>query len=60
MRLVSLGDRLYDRAIPVAVSGVPLSELFTEELLLGGYRKKYLRAISRLVALSRDAAGVNS
>jgi cell division protein ZapE len=56
LRLVSLGDRLYDRAIPVAVSGEPLSNLFTEELLGGGYRKKYLRAISRLVALSRDAA----
>ena len=36
-----------------AVSGQPLSELFTEEMLRGGYRKKYLRAVSRLVALSR-------
>ncbi|MEU5696408.1 cell division protein ZapE [Actinosynnema sp. NPDC020468] len=53
LRLVALGDRLYDRDIPVAVSGVPLSELFTEEMLRGGYRKKYLRAVSRLVALSR-------
>ncbi|GAA2668681.1 MULTISPECIES: cell division protein ZapE [Actinosynnema] len=53
LRLVALGDRLYDRDIPVAVSGQPLSELFTEEMLTGGYRKKYLRAVSRLVALSR-------
>ncbi|QFZ17654.1 cell division protein ZapE [Saccharothrix syringae] len=53
LRLVALGDRLYDRDIPVAVSGEPLSELFTDEMLRGGYRKKYLRAISRLVALSR-------
>ncbi|MEU4806462.1 cell division protein ZapE [Actinosynnema sp. NPDC023587] len=53
LRLVALGDRLYDRDIPVAVSGAPLSELFTEEMLRGGYRKKYLRAVSRLVALSR-------
>ena len=53
LRLVALGDRLYDRDIPVAVSGQPLSELFTEEMLRGGYRKKYLRAVSRLVALSR-------
>jgi cell division protein ZapE len=56
LRLVALGDRLYDRAIPVAVSGEPVSALFTEEMLRGGYRKKYLRAVSRLVALSRDAA----
>ncbi|MEU7481243.1 cell division protein ZapE [Lentzea sp. NPDC042327] len=53
LRLVALGDRLYDRDIPVAVSGQPLSDLFTEEMLRGGYRKKYLRAVSRLVALSR-------
>ncbi|MER2093619.1 MAG: AFG1/ZapE family ATPase, partial [Saccharopolyspora rectivirgula] len=51
---VALADRLYDRAIPVRVSGQPLSELFTEEMLHGGYRKKYLRAVSRLTALSRD------
>ncbi|GGP73060.1 cell division protein ZapE [Saccharothrix coeruleofusca] len=53
LRLVALGDRLYDRDIPVAVSGEALSELFTPEMLNGGYRKKYLRAVSRLVALSR-------
>jgi cell division protein ZapE len=58
LRLVSLGDRLYDRAIPVAVSGESLSSMFPEEMLQGGYRKKYLRAISRLVALSRDAAAL--
>jgi cell division protein ZapE len=54
LRLVSFADRLYDRAVPVAVSGQPLSVVFTEEMLTGGYRKKYLRAVSRLVALSRD------
>jgi cell division protein ZapE len=56
LRLVALADRLYDRAIPVRVSGEPLSALFTDEMLHGGYRKKYLRAISRLTALSRDLA----
>ena len=54
LRLVALADRLYDRAIPVRVSGESLANLFTEEMLHGGYRKKYLRAISRLTALSRD------
>ena len=62
LRLVVLIDRLYDRKVPVVASGVPLGELFTPELLRGGYRKKYLRAISRITALARDgvalAAGV--
>jgi cell division protein ZapE len=53
LRLVVLADRLYDRQIPVACSGVGLAELFSPDMLAGGYRKKYRRAISRLVALAR-------
>lgn len=55
LRLVVLADRLYDRQIPVVVSGAPLDELFDDHMLSGGYRKKYRRAISRLVALNRLA-----
>jgi len=55
LRLVVLADRLYDRDVPVLSSGVPLDELFPTELLEGGYRKKYRRAISRLDALARQA-----
>lgn len=55
LRLVAFADRLYDRAVPVLTSGRPLSALFTGEMLQGGYRKKYLRAISRLTALAREA-----
>lgn len=54
LRMVVLADRLYDNAIPVAVSGEPVSAIFTGDMLHGGYRKKYLRAISRLTALARD------
>ncbi|TDC47612.1 cell division protein ZapE [Jiangella ureilytica] len=54
LRLVVLADRLYDRDVPVVAGGVPLDRLFTPELLAGGYRKKYVRAVSRLTALSRD------
>jgi cell division protein ZapE len=54
LRLVVLVDRLYDRDLPVATSGVPLDQLFPAELLAGGYRKKYLRAVSRLTALARQ------
>jgi len=58
LRLVVFADRLYDRQLPVITSGVSLAELFDEDMLSGGYRKKYRRAVSRLVALSRDARQV--
>lgn len=54
LRLVVLADRLYDREIPVMASGTAFDEVFSREMLEGGYRKKYLRAVSRLVALARD------
>jgi cell division protein ZapE len=57
LRLVSLTDRLYDAGIPVVASGDKLDTIFSEEMLDGGYRKKYLRATSRLLALT--AAGMN-
>ena len=56
LRWVVLADRLYDRGVPIVYSGVPLDQMFAAELLKGGYRKKYRRAISRLVALSRMSA----
>jgi len=52
LRLVSLTDRLYDAGIPVVTSGAKLDTIFGEEMLAGGFRKKYLRATSRLLALS--------
>lgn len=58
LRLVVLADRLYDREIPVLTSGKAFDELFSEEMLRGGYRKKYFRAISRLTALARDAGSL--
>jgi cell division protein ZapE len=58
LRLVVLADRMYDRDLPVVASGVPFDRLFAPELLAGGYRKKYFRAVSRLVALAREGAGL--
>ncbi|WP_156656053.1 cell division protein ZapE [Mycobacterium sp. 852002-51971_SCH5477799-a] len=55
LRLVSLTDRLYDAGIPVVASGTKLDTIFSEEMLAGGYRKKYLRATSRLLALTAAA-----
>lgn len=56
LRVVVLADRLYDASIPVKVSGYPIDQVFSEEMVAGGYRKKYLRATSRLLALSRFEA----
>jgi cell division protein ZapE len=56
LRLVSLTDRLYDAGVPVLASGAKLDSIFSQEMLDGGYRKKYLRATSRLLALSRLAS----
>jgi cell division protein ZapE len=53
LRLVVLADRLYDRQIPIIASGIALDQLFGADMLSGGYRKKYRRAISRLIALAR-------
>lgn len=39
-------------------SGLPFDRLFSEEMLNGGYRKKYFRAISRLTALARESKGL--
>ncbi|OKJ75245.1 ATPase [Streptomyces sp. CB02460] len=58
LRLVVLADRLYDREVPVLAAGLPFDRLFSDEMLNGGYRKKYFRAISRLTALVRDAKGL--
>jgi len=58
LRLVVLADRMYDRDLPVVASGVTFDELFAPQLLEGGYRKKYFRAVSRLVALAREGSGL--
>jgi cell division protein ZapE len=52
LRLVALTDRLYDAGIPVLASGEKLDSIFGQEMLAGGFRKKYLRATSRLLALT--------
>jgi len=55
LRFVAAVDRLYDARVPVLATGVPLDQVFGEDMLAGGYRKKYLRAISRLIALTSGA-----
>jgi cell division protein ZapE len=52
LRFVALVDRLYDHQVRVLGTGTPLDSVFGEEMLAGGYRKKYLRAVSRLIAMT--------
>ncbi len=54
LRFVAFVDRLYDAQLRVRATGTPLDQVFPEEMLAGGYRKKYLRAVSRLIALTND------
>jgi cell division protein ZapE len=56
LRFVVFVDRLYDRSIPVLASGAAADRLFAPDLLTGGFRKKYLRAVSRLISLTKAGA----
>lgn len=55
LRLVAFIDRLYDAGRPMLLEGVSLAGLFSPDLLASGYAKKYLRALSRLGALTQRA-----
>jgi len=57
LRFVAFVDRVYDAQIPIAATGTALDAVFAEEMLAGGYRKKYLRAVSRLNALTHSLPG---
>jgi cell division protein ZapE len=52
LRFVAFVDRLYDAQVRVIADGTPLDQVFPDDMLAGGYRKKYLRAVSRLIALT--------
>jgi cell division protein ZapE len=52
LRFVSFVDRLYESQIPLSSTGIGLTEVFSTEYLSGGYKKKYLRAISRIGSLT--------
>lgn len=54
LRFVVLADRLYDQDVKIVASGVAFDQLFTDEMMSGGYMKKYHRAVSRLTALVRS------
>lgn len=53
LRFVAFIDRVYDAQIPIRATGMPLTSIFGGGMLDGGYRKKYLRCMSRLNALTQ-------
>ena len=53
LRLVAFIDRMYEFQVPLRTSGsTPITAVFSKTMLTGGYRKKYLRTISRMGALT--------
>lgn len=55
LRFVAFVDRLYDGQVRVLSTGTPLDQVFADDMLAGGYRKKYLRAASRLISLTSSS-----
>lgn len=53
LRFVAFIDRVYDAQIPIRATGAPLTSIFGGGMLEGGYRKKYQRCMSRLIALTQ-------
>jgi cell division protein ZapE len=52
LRFVAFVDRMYEQQIPLRTSGsVSATKVFSQTMIDGGYRKKYLRAVSRIGAL---------
>lgn len=52
LRFVSFVDRAYEQQVSIRGSGLDTTKVFLPEHIAGGYRKKYLRAVSRLGALA--------
>lgn len=52
LRFVSFVDRAYEQQVAIRGADFDTTKVFTAEHIAGGYRKKYLRAVSRLGALA--------
>jgi cell division protein ZapE len=53
LRFVAFVDRAYEAQLHIRATGQALTAIFSPEYLSGGYRKKYLRAVSRLGAMTQ-------
>lgn len=52
LRFVALVDRAYEQQVTIRATGLPVTNVFSPDYISGAYRKKYLRAVSRLGAMS--------
>jgi cell division protein ZapE len=52
LRFVSFVDRAYEQQVAIRGAGLDTTKVFTQDHINGGYKKKYLRAVSRLGALA--------
>ena len=52
LRFVAFVDRAYESQLQIRGTGSSLTSIFSQEYLSGGYRKKYLRAVSRLGSMT--------
>ena len=52
LRFVALIDRMYESQLAIRNTGHSLTSVFSDEMIGGAYRKKYLRAVSRLGAMT--------
>lgn len=56
LRWVHFIDKLYDRAVPLAMSStIALGEVFPREFLTGAYGKKFSRCLSRMEEMLKEA-----
>ncbi len=57
LRWVHFIDKLYDRAVPLAMtSTIALGELFPRDFLTGAYGKKFSRCLSRMEEMLKERA----
>jgi cell division protein ZapE len=54
LRFVALVDRMYESQISLRNTGHSLTSVFSDEMIGGAYKKKYLRAVSRLGAMTTN------
>jgi cell division protein ZapE len=58
LRWVHFVDKLYDRAVPLAMtSTIALGELFPRDFLIGAYGKKFSRCLSRMEEMLKEGVG---
>lgn len=56
IRFVHFVDKVYDMGVPVAFTGVPITDLFEETYRAAAFGRKYSRCLSRVAELMSEAS----